>query len=187
VKRVLYLLPVVGFVALAYLFFHSLGGPPQDELPSALIDKPAPAMRLPPLDGRAIAFTSMDLRAGHVTVLNVWASWCVPCRAEAPALAALSRVKGIALFGMVYKDSATSARGYLQDVGNPFSRIDIDRDGRAGIEWGIYGVPETFVVDGTGVVRLRYAGPIVGDALDRVILPAIERARAASQGAIHSN
>ncbi len=179
-KRVLYLLPVMGFVALAYLFFHSLGGPPQDELPSALIDKPAPAMSLPPLDARAIAFTSTDLRGGHVTVLNVWASWCVPCRAEAPALAALSRVKGVALFGMVYKDSATSARGYLQDVGNPFSRIDIDRDGRAGIEWGIYGVPETFVVDGMGVVRLRYAGPIVGDALDRVILPAIERARAAS-------
>jgi cytochrome c biogenesis protein CcmG/thiol:disulfide interchange protein DsbE len=180
VKRILYLLPVLCFGALVWLFFHSLGGPPQDELPSALIDKLAPATSLPPLDSSAIAFTSADLRAGHVTVLNIWASWCVPCRAEAPALAALTRVKGVALFGMVYKDSAAAARGYLQDVGNPFSRIDIDRDGRAGIEWGIYGVPETFIVDGTGVVRLRYAGPIVGDALDRVILPAIERARAAS-------
>lgn len=179
-KRILYLLPVMGFVALVYLFFHSLGGPPQDELPSALIDKPAPSTVLPPLDNEAAMFTPADFRAHRVTVLNVWASYCVPCRAEAPALAALSKMKGIALFGMVYKDKPVAARAWLQDVGNPFSRIDIDRDGRAGIEWGIYGIPETFVVDGNGIVRLRYAGPIVGDALDRVILPAIERARSAS-------
>ncbi|HEY2445879.1 MAG TPA: DsbE family thiol:disulfide interchange protein [Rhizomicrobium sp.] len=179
-KRVLYLVPIIVFAALVYFFFHSLGGPPPDELPSALIDKPAPRTALPPLDRDAVPFTSSDLSAGHVSVLNVWASWCVPCRAEAPALAALSKSKDVSLFGMVYKDDPVAARAFLADVGNPFSRIDMDKDGRAGIEWGIYGVPETFVIDGRGIVRFRYAGPITGDALENVVLPAIARARAAS-------
>ena len=179
-KRLLYVLPILAFAGLVYLFFHSLNGPPPDELPSALVDRPAPATNLPPLDNAASAFNSADLRAGHVTVLNVWASWCVPCRAEAPALAALSQLKGVALYGMVYEDRAAAARGFLNEAGNPFSRVDLDRDGRAGIEWGIYGVPETFVIDGKGIVRLRYAGPIVGDVMDTVILPAIVRARSTS-------
>jgi cytochrome c biogenesis protein CcmG, thiol:disulfide interchange protein DsbE len=178
-RRLLYALPALTFAALAFLFFRSLSGPPPDELPSALIGKPAPVTNLPALDTSATAFNSADFRAGHVTVLNVWASWCVPCRAEAPALAALSRQPGVALYGMVYEDRATAARAFLKDAGNPFSRIDLDRDGRAGIEWGIYGVPETFVIDRKGIVRLRYAGPIVGDTLNAVILPAIEQARAA--------
>lgn len=179
-RRVFYILPVLAFVGIAYLFFHSLNGPPPDELPSALIDKPAPATNLPPLDEAARGFTSADLRAGHVTVLNIWASWCVPCRAEAPALATLSQLNGVALYGMVYEDKPAAAREFLKESGNPFSRIDLDRSGRAGIEWGIYGVPETFVIDANGIVRLRYAGPIVGNTLDTIILPAIARARAAS-------
>ncbi len=178
-RRLLYLVPALIFVGLALVFFHSLSGPPPDELPSALIDKPAPALVLPPLDAGAKAFMPADLRAGRVTVLNVWASWCVPCRAEAPALAALAARKDIVLYGLVYKDKAASARAYLNDVGDPFSRIDLDADGHAGIEWGIYGVPETFVIDGKGIVRFRYAGPIVGNALETDILPAIARAQAA--------
>lgn len=178
-RRVSYILPVLAFIGLAYLFFHSLNGPPPDELPSALIGKPAPATNLPPLDEAATGFTPADFRNGHVTVLNIWASWCVPCRAEAPALAALSQLKGVALYGMVYEDKPASAREFLKESGNPFSRIDLDRSGRAGIEWGIYGVPETFVIDANGVVRLRYAGPIVGNTLNTVILPAIAQARAA--------
>ncbi|HEY1613630.1 MAG TPA: DsbE family thiol:disulfide interchange protein [Rhizomicrobium sp.] len=176
-KRLVYFVPALIFVALAIMFFRSLSGPPPDQLPSALIDKPAPDVALPPLDASARAFATADLRAGHVTVLNVWASWCVPCRAEAPALAALAARKDFALYGLVYKDKPASARGYLGEVGNPFSRIDLDADGRAGIEWGIYGVPETFVIDGRGIVRFRYAGPIVGNALETEILPAIVRAR----------
>lgn len=179
-KRLLYAVPVLALLFLGYLFFRSLNGPPPDELPSALIDKPAPQTALPPLDAAAKGFAPTDLRAGHVTVLNVWASWCVPCRAEAPALAELSQMKGIALYGIVYEDSAKAARQYLREVGNPFSRIDLDRRGQAGIDWGVYGVPETFVVDGRGIVRLRYAGPIVGDTLESIILPAIAEARAAS-------
>jgi cytochrome c biogenesis protein CcmG, thiol:disulfide interchange protein DsbE len=179
-KRVLYILPILAFVGLAFLFFHSLNGPPPDQLPSALVGKPAPATNLPPLDKAATAFNSADFRNGHVTVLNVWASWCVPCRAEAPALAQLAQLKGVALYGMVYEDKPTAAREFLKESGNPFSRIDLDRDGREGIEWGIYGVPETFVIDARGIVRLRYAGPIVGGTMNNVILPAIAGARASS-------
>ncbi|MGH6889739.1 MAG: DsbE family thiol:disulfide interchange protein [Rhizomicrobium sp.] len=176
-RRLLYLLPGFVFAGLLYLFFHSLSGPPPDELPSALIGRSAPAIRLPALDSRAKAFDSADLRAGHVTILNVWASWCVPCRAEAPALAELSQTPGIVLYGMVYKDKPEAAREFLSQFGNPFSRIDLDGTGRAGIEWGIYGVPETFVIDPRGIVRLRYAGPLTAETLDNVILPAIRRAR----------
>jgi cytochrome c biogenesis protein CcmG/thiol:disulfide interchange protein DsbE len=178
-RRILYILPILAFIGLVYLFFRGLNGPPPDELPSALVGKPAPATNLPPLDGAVLPFATADFRSGHVTVLNVWASWCVPCRAEAPALAALSQLKGVALYGMVYEDKSAAAREFLMEAGNPFSRIDLDRDGRAGIEWGIYGVPETFVIDPKGIVRLRYAGPIVGDTMNKIILPAIADARTA--------
>lgn len=177
--RALYAAPVLGMLALAVFFFRSLNGPPPDELPSMLVDKPAPPVSLPALDGSARAFTSADLRSGHVSIVNVWASWCVPCRAEAAALKALAHEQGAELYGVVYKDTPSKARAFLDDVGNPFSRIDLDTDGRAGIDWGIYGVPETFIVDGKGIVRLRYPGPLVGDALQNTILPAIAQARAA--------
>ena len=179
-RRILYILPVLAFAGLVCLFYRGLNGPPPDELPSALIGKAAPATNLPALDADASAFTSADFRNGHVTVLNVWASWCVPCRAEAPALAALSQIKGVALYGMVYEDRPAAAREFLREAGNPFRRIDLDRDGHAGIEWGIYGVPETFVIDTRGIVRLRYAGPIVGNTMSTVILPAIAQARVPS-------
>ena len=142
-----------------------------------LIDKPAPRIALPALDARAKAFAPADLAAGHVTVLNVFASWCVPCREEAPGLAAIRRMDGVALYGMVWKDSAAKARAFLDEVGDPYARIDLDADGRAGIDWGVYGVPETFVIDPHGVVRLRYAGPLVGDALSNIVLPAIAKAK----------
>jgi len=178
--RWFYVLPVLLFAALVAVFAISLVrsvDTPPDMLQSALIDKPAPRVPLPALDGNAIAFSPQDVAAGHVTVLNVFASWCVPCRAEAPALAQLATLKGVALYGLVYRDTAPRARAFLDELGNPYSRIDLDGDGRAGIEWGVYGVPETFIIDGKGIVRLRYPGPIVGSALTDTILPAIERAR----------
>jgi cytochrome c biogenesis protein CcmG/thiol:disulfide interchange protein DsbE len=181
--RWLYVLPALLFVGLAAIFavslMRSIRTPP-DMSASALIDKPAPQIELPALDARAQAFRPADLAAGHVTVVNVFASWCTPCRAEAPALGRLAAVKGIALYGLVYKDDAAKARKFLDENGNPYARVDLDADGRAGIAWGIYGVPETFVIDGKGIVRLRYPGPLVGDALAATILPAIERARRAS-------
>ena len=176
-RRLPYILPVVIFAALVIGFALSLHGPAPDELPSMLVDKPAPMISLPPLDANVQAFAPGDLKAGHVTVLNVFASWCIPCRVEGPGLAQVAALKGVALYGMVYKDTPEKARAFLADLGNPYQRIDLDQDGRAGIEWGVYGVPETFVIDGKGIVRLRYPGPLVGDALTKIVLPAIEKAR----------
>jgi len=176
-RRLPYILPVLVFAALVIGFALSLHAPAPDELPSMLVDKPAPMISLPPLDANARAFVPDDLKAGHVTVLNVFASWCIPCRVEGPGLAQVAALKGVALYGMVYKDTPEKARAFLADLGNPYQRIDLDQDGRAGIEWGVYGVPETFVIDGKGIVRLRYPGPLVGDALTKIVLPAIEKAR----------
>jgi cytochrome c biogenesis protein CcmG, thiol:disulfide interchange protein DsbE len=177
-KRLLYVIPIAAFAILVIGFFVGLKGPAPSELPSMLVDKPAPALALPPLDNQATAFTPKDLAAGHVTVLNVFASWCVPCRVEAPGLAQIAALRGVALYGLVYRDTPEKARAFLDGVGNPFARIDLDGDGRAGIEWGVYGVPETFVIDGKGIVRLRYPGPLIGDALTKIVLPAIQTARA---------
>jgi cytochrome c biogenesis protein CcmG, thiol:disulfide interchange protein DsbE len=179
--RWFYVLPVLLFLGLVAIFAASLIGsmqtPPALQQTSALIDKPAPRVALPALDDRTGAFHPGDLATGHVTVLNVWASWCVPCRAEAPALAQLSTLKGVQLYGLVYKDTPTKARAFLDESGDPYRRIDLDSDGQAGIDWGVTGVPETFVIDGKGIVRLRYAGPLVGTALTDIVLPAIEKAR----------
>ena len=178
--RWFYVLPVLLFFGLVAVFgtslIRSINTPSYDQ-PSALLDKPAPRLRLPALDAKASAFAPRDLSAGRVTVLNFWASWCVPCRAEAPALAELASVKGIDLYGLVYKDTPAKARAFLDEMGDPYQRIDLDRDGEAGIDWGITGVPETFVIDGKGIVRLRFAGPLTASALSDTVLPAIERAR----------
>jgi cytochrome c biogenesis protein CcmG/thiol:disulfide interchange protein DsbE len=178
-RRIIYILPTVLFFVLAAVMYWSLKAPPPSELPSMLVNKPAPAVALPALDAKAQGFTRGDLTAGHVVVLNVFASWCVPCRAEAPALAQLSTMKDVSLYGLVWKDSAAKARAFLDDVGDPYARIDLDADGRTGIDWGVYGVPETFVIDRHGIVRLRYAGPLVGDALTKIVLPAIAKAQEA--------
>lgn len=176
-KRLLYLLPAAVFGVLAYLLFTSLHAPPPDEIPSALLGKPAPPIELPPLDRKTPSFRTADLKSGHVTVLNVWASWCVPCRMEAPVLDRLMHIPGTALYGLVYKDRAAQARAFLDEVGNPFARLDLDAKGRAAIDWGVYDVPETFVIDGKGIIRWRYSGPITGEMLSRQLLPAIESAR----------
>jgi cytochrome c biogenesis protein CcmG/thiol:disulfide interchange protein DsbE len=176
-KRLLYIVPIVAFGVLAYFLFASLNGPPPDQLPSALVDKPSPPITLPPLDNSATAFSRNDLASGQVTVMNVWASWCVPCRLEAPILDRLKALHGVALYGLVYKDRPEKARAFLNEVGNPFARLDLDLRGRAAIDWGVYDVPETFIIDGAGIVRLRYSGPITEDVLKETVLPAIERAR----------
>jgi len=178
VKRLFFIIPVVLFAVLAYVLFDSLIAPPPQELPSVLVNKPAPQLTIPPLDAQTQGFGPANLKAGHVTVLNVFASWCIPCRAEASVLPMLAHIKGVALYGMVYKDTPENARAFLDEVGNPFSRIGLDESGSAGIEWGVYGVPETFVIDGSGIVRLRHAGPLTPATVKSDILPAIERARA---------
>lgn len=179
-KRLFYLVPVLGFAVLAFFLFHGLTEPAPDLLPSALLNKPAPRLVLPALDAATKGFGPAQLAAGHVSVVNVFASWCLPCRDEAPVLARLARLapgQGFALYGLVQKDTPQKVRAFLSQAGNPFSRIALDANGRASIDWGVYGVPETFVVDGNGIIRLRYVGALTQKALTGQILPAIASAR----------
>jgi len=177
-KRWIYLLPVACFGLLAFFLFKSLWGPPPDLVPSVLVNRPAPKLVLPGLDDRSAAFTTADLAAGHVSVVNVFASWCAPCRTEADQLMELAKVPGVALYGMSQKDKPAATRAFLDEVGNPVSRISRDDDGRASIEWGVYGVPETFVVDGKGIIRLKYVGPLSDTVLKTHLVPAIKAAQA---------
>ena len=177
----LYILPALGFAALAGFLFYAMHleeKNPDAALPSALVGKAVPPMELPPLDGAAQGFGPRELSAGHVSVVNVFASWCVPCHAEAPLLATLGHRPDFALYGLVQKDSPAKIRAFLAENGNPFQRIALDADGRASIEWGVYGVPETFVVDGHGIVRARIVGEITQAVLDTQLLPAVRAARA---------
>jgi len=180
-KRLIYVIPVLVFAGIVAFFLADLRRAremPPDVLPSALIGKPAPQFDLPPLDAATAAFTRADLASGHVTVMNVFASWCAPCREEAPALGQLAQMKGFTLYGLVQKDTPANARAFLDDVGNPFARIDLDTDGRTSINFGVYGVPETFVIDGHGVIRDRIVGAITPDVLENRLLPDIAKANA---------
>lgn len=183
-RRLLIALPVVAFAALAALLYVRLySGDPQ-ALPSALIGKPAPDLTLPALDGLSAegkpvpGFARAELAAGEVTVVNMWASWCGPCRIEHPSLIALQK-DGVRMFGVNYKDNPENARRFLGGLGNPFSHVGVDADGRAAIEWGVYGVPETFVVDGKGRIAFKHVGPIADEAAVAKLKAAIEKAKAA--------
>ena len=175
-RRLIYIVPVLVFATLAWFLFEGLRGPAPGELPSTLIDKPAPVLTLPALDAKVQGFGPHELAGGRVTVVNVFASWCVPCRAEAPQLAQLGQARGVQLFGLVWKDTRAKARAFLTDVGNPYARIGYDGEGRAGIDWGVYGVPETYIIDRHGVIRERFVGPITPDSLVLDVLPAIAAA-----------
>jgi len=177
-RRLAYLVPVALFVALSLVLYFSLRSPPPNELPSPLVGHAAPPLALPPLDAQTAPFGRSDLAAGHVTVVNVWASWCAPCREEAPVLAGLGGLDGVALYGLVYKDKPDKARGFLSELGNPFARIDLDADGRAGIEWGVYGVPENFIIGRDGRIAYKLVGPLTDENLADVFKPEIEKALA---------
>jgi len=177
-KRWITLVPIAGFAVLAFFLFKSLWSPEPSIIPSALINKPAPRLVLPALDAQSAAFTPADLTAGHVSVVNVFASWCAPCRLEADQLTALARLPGVAVYGLAQKDKPAATRAFLDEVGNPFARIARDDDGRASIEWGVYGVPETSVVDGKGIIRLKYIGQLTQAGLAEQVVPAIKAAQA---------
>jgi len=179
-KRLWYAIPVLVFLAVAGFLLRSLFSAPPDYVPSALLDKPAPRIAMPALDATTQGFGPAQLAAGHVTVMNVFASWCVPCRVEAPMLDKLARRQGFELYGLVQKDTPDKIHAFLDMYGNPFRRIALDADGRASMEWGVYGVPETYVVDGKGIVRFKYVGPLDDAALERQLLPAIRRAQSGS-------
>jgi cytochrome c biogenesis protein CcmG, thiol:disulfide interchange protein DsbE len=158
-SRLLFL-PVLAFAALAGLFLvRLLSGADPARVPSALIGRPAPTLALPPVAGLSTpGLAPGDLRGG-VTVVNVWASWCAPCRVEHPQLVALAKA-GVRVVGINYKDEPENARRFLGMLGNPFAAVGADRDGRAAIEWGVYGVPETFIVGPDGTVRHKLVGEL---------------------------
>jgi cytochrome c biogenesis protein CcmG/thiol:disulfide interchange protein DsbE len=176
-KRLIFIVPILLFLVLAVFLFKSLIAPPPQELPSMLVNEPAPNTPLPALNAQVEGFSPADLRAGHVTVLNFFASWCVPCREEAGVLPIIAQMKGVKLYGIAYKDMPEKTEAFLRETGNPFDRLDIDEPGSAGIEWGITGVPETFVIDGKGTVLLRHAGPLTQGVIADDIVPAIRKAR----------
>jgi cytochrome c biogenesis protein CcmG/thiol:disulfide interchange protein DsbE len=176
-KPWLTILPAIGFALLALLFWRGLSGNPA-EIPSVLIGKPVPDMALPPIEGADIpGFTIDELKQGKVTVLNVWASWCVPCRAEHPLLTELAKRDDIRLVGLNYKDDPENARRFLGTLGQPFAAIVADRQGRAAVDLGVYGVPETFVIDGKGIIRFKWIGPLTEESITGALAKEIEKAR----------
>jgi len=175
--------PLVIFMVLAGLFAFALRSGDPSKLPSALIGKMAPPTQLQPLEGLTDAaghpvagFASSDLAAGKVSVVNFWASWCIPCVEEHPLLVMLKEKTGVSLFGINYKDQPAAARRFLGRYGNPFAAVGVDGNGRTAIEWGVYGMPETFIVDGKGRIAYRHVGPITAEALEAKIIPAIRAA-----------
>ena len=176
-SRILIFLPLAIFVALAAVFLIRLETAGNLEaIPSALVGKPAPDFDLPPLAGvDSPGLATADLKGG-VTVVNVFASWCGPCRLEHPQLIALARDDRIRLVGINYKDVTANAVQFLDELGDPYAAIGVDSTGRTAIDWGVYGVPETFIVDADGVIRYKHIGPIDAGALDTRIRPAIDAA-----------
>lgn len=172
--RLLFLIPLALFALVGGFLAVGLTRDP-GTLPSALLDRPAPQFELPPLAGRAQGLATADLQPGPQLV-NVFASWCVPCRIEHPLLMRL-RQQGVTVQGINYKDKPEDAAAFLAEMGDPFARIGSDRDGRVGIEWGVYGVPETYVIDRQGRIAYRHVGPLQPRDLERTILPLLEKLR----------
>ena len=172
-RRLLIALPLLGFIALAALFFRGLESGDPSRLPSALIGRPAPNLSLPALEGllrenSPVPGLDPSNFQGRVTLVNVWASWCIPCRTEHPQLERLATDHRFQLVGINYKDSAENARRFLGRYGNPYVAVGVDLGGRAGIEWGVYGVPETFLIGRDGRILYKHVGPIIEENLQLV-------------------
>ena len=168
-----YLIPFAIFAVLVGFLAAGLGLNPR-EVPSPLINKPAPAFKLPTLDDPSQSLSAQDLR-GKVWILNVWASWCVACRIEHPLLVEYSRKAAVPIYGLNYKDKRDDAQRWLVNFGNPYTRSLMDTEGLVGIDFGVYGVPETFVIDKEGVIRFKQIGPLTPEVLREDILPLLKK------------
>ena len=180
-RRLLYGGPALGFAGLTAALVWGLGKDPS-QIPSALLGQRVPSFNLPPVQGRKLGLSSGDLY-GQVSLVNVFASWCVACRAEHPQLLWLAGRKIAPIFGIDYKDPPADAARWLDSHGDPYARAGADRNGRVAINWGVYGVPETFIVNADGIVMHKHIGPIMADDLKRSILPILRRLQAKNGGA----
>lgn len=182
-RRWILLAPLLFFLVMAGTFLYALNSGDPSKLPSALLNKPVPEFSLPPIeglmhDGKAVeGFSNETLGNGQARIVNVWASWCGPCHTEHPLLMKLAARDDIQLFGINYKDKPVAARRFLGQLGNPYVAVGADSDGRTAINWGVYGVPETYVVDGAGRIAYKHVGPITEKVLTERILPAFEKAQ----------
>lgn len=174
-RRWAMLAPLLVFVALVAVLAVGLTLNPR-EIPSALIGRPVPQFALPPVQGRALGLAGADLR-GEVSLVNVFASWCVACREEHPVFMQMRREGLVPIHGLNYKDRPADAQKWLEDLGDPYTRTGADLDGRVAIEWGVYGVPETFVVDQEGRIAYKHIGPVTPEVLERTLRPLIARLR----------
>ena len=174
-------LPLIAFAALAAVFWFRLGNSDPSRIPSALIGHPAPQTALPALESlvsNGVQVPGLDPAAfkGQVSIVNIWASWCVPCHDEAPLFVQLAKDKRLQVVGINYKDSPDNARRFLGRYGNPFGIVGVDANGRGSIEWGVYGVPETFVVGREGTILYKMVGPVTPENIDSVLKVEIEKA-----------
>jgi cytochrome c biogenesis protein CcmG/thiol:disulfide interchange protein DsbE len=179
-KRLLFAIPlVVAAIIGGFALWGLSGGRDPGAIPSALISQPVPAFELEPIEGVGTpGLSAADLKGQGLTLVNVFASWCGPCRAEHPILTRMGEEQGLRIVAINYKDKADAAAEWLDELGNPYERIGWDYSGRAGIEWGVTGVPETFIVDADGIVVYRFPGPVVGDGRRR-FQEALDKAKAA--------
>lgn len=190
-RRLDVLIPLVLFAALVALFYFRLYAGDPSQLPSALIGREAPEFSLPPLDGLKHADGSAvpglaraDLGNGQVTVINVFASWCAPCREEHPLLQKLADMQRVKLVGLAYKDQTENTLKFLTELGNPFSAVGVDEKGRAAIDWGVYGVPETFIIGKDGRIAYKHVGPLNEASFTDVLLPEIAKAERGTTAAM---
>lgn len=178
------LAPVIIFIAVAGMFSLSLLKGDPTKLPSTLIGKPVPASNFPAVEGLlkqqqpVAGFTDKDLAKGEIIVVNFWASWCVACVAEHPNLKRLAQEARVPIYGVDYKDSDTAARRFLGRMGNPYNRVGTDKSGRIAIDWGVYGMPESYIVNGQGKIIYKHIGPIEDGDIEEKLLPIIKKARA---------
>ncbi|MGV8997759.1 MAG: DsbE family thiol:disulfide interchange protein [Parvibaculaceae bacterium] len=173
------LIPAITFLAVAGLFLIAVFRGDASLVPSPLIGRQVPVFSLPAIEGVGLSgFADTDLGKGKPVIVNVWASWCVPCREEHAVLTALKAKTDVAIFGLNYKDTGEGARQFLSELGNPFARLGADASGRVGIDWGVYGVPETYIVDGKGRIAYKHVGPLTMQIVDDELLPALRAASA---------
>lgn len=181
-RRLLFLVPVVVFLGLAAVFVAALQRDDLGDVPSVLIGTEIRPFDIPNLapgtsaESSEAGLSDQDLKLGGVSIVNFWASWCGPCKIEHPQLMALAERDGVRLIGINYKDDLGKARAFLDDLGDPFERVGVDEAGRVGIDWGLTGVPETFVLDGEGRIVMKHIGPLSAENVEKELLPALSRA-----------